>query len=346
MRNSPFNPKGFTLVELLVVIAIIGILIGMLLPAVQQVREAARRSSCMNNLKQIALAAHNFESGSGSFPTAGIESNGFYDTGEEYGSKYGLENLGWGFQVLPYIEMNNLYDARKAEGYLAANGGPNMQETDVLAFNCASRPERYVNMGSYIIEVGDYAGVLGSHNEPGWSGFSWEHFVDAKPNEESKVWTGIIAKGGQVNVNGPKVQKFGKVGFGAISDGSSNTILFAEKAANQADYAMEVSVTFPWWEVWGQYSGADWGMMRQFAPKDAQDGTAGTRAEILPLADRIPRGGSSYSIEQGFGSAHPGSFNASFGDGSVRSIRMDANIYILDQLGKRADGSVVDMSSL
>ena len=100
--------RGFTLVELLVVIAIIGILIGMLLPAVQQVREAARRTTCMNNLRQIGLASLNFESARMSFPTAGGQSNAFWDTGEELRQRHGHENLGWLYQILPFMEQQNL----------------------------------------------------------------------------------------------------------------------------------------------------------------------------------------------------------------------------------------------
>ena len=97
-RNRP----AFTLVELLVVIAIIGILIGMLLPAVQQVREAARRSTCQNNLRQLALASLNYESAHQELPI-GVRNNGSaaYSTEGEWG---------WGTFLIPYIELNNAYD--------------------------------------------------------------------------------------------------------------------------------------------------------------------------------------------------------------------------------------------
>ena len=106
------SKKGFTLVELLVVIAIIGILIGMLLPAVQQVREAARRTQCMNNLRQTALAALNFESAMMNFPTSGLQADSFSAAGGIFRAELGRENLGWGFQILAQLEQNNLRQTR------------------------------------------------------------------------------------------------------------------------------------------------------------------------------------------------------------------------------------------
>ena len=100
---------GFTLIELLVVIAIIGVLIALLLPAVQKVREAANRIQCANNLKQMGLAIHNFHDTYGYFPNQG---NTWY-TGISYnqdGSPPSPKNqqAGWGFQILPFIEQDNL----------------------------------------------------------------------------------------------------------------------------------------------------------------------------------------------------------------------------------------------
>jgi prepilin-type N-terminal cleavage/methylation domain-containing protein/prepilin-type processing-associated H-X9-DG protein len=101
---------GFTLIELLVVIAIIGVLIALLLPAVQKVREAANRTQCANNLKQIGLAVHNFHDTYGVFPTQG----GWWYTGPAYDASgtplgYKYQTAGWAFQILPFIEQDNLY---------------------------------------------------------------------------------------------------------------------------------------------------------------------------------------------------------------------------------------------
>jgi prepilin-type N-terminal cleavage/methylation domain-containing protein len=101
---------GFTLIELLVVIAIIGVLIALLLPAVQKVREAANRTSCANNLKQIGLAVHNFHDTYGVFPTTGawwVTGPAYDANGSPLGYKY--QTAGWMFQILPFIEQDNLY---------------------------------------------------------------------------------------------------------------------------------------------------------------------------------------------------------------------------------------------
>src|SRR5688572_16971829 len=108
--------RAFTLVELLVVIAIIGVLVGLLLPAVQAAREAARRSQCINNLRQVGVGCLNFQSAMGAFPTAGGAVEQFFNPAELSKAAYGYEGASWMYQILPYIEQQNLYNLRRGDG--------------------------------------------------------------------------------------------------------------------------------------------------------------------------------------------------------------------------------------
>src|SRR3954468_14492998 len=105
--------RAFTLVEILVVIAIIGILVSLLLPAIQAARESARRMQCQNNLKQIGLAALNFHDAKKAYPSAGTNSDDFYYTDPKIGATAGFDRFGWGYQILSYLEEAALYEAGK-----------------------------------------------------------------------------------------------------------------------------------------------------------------------------------------------------------------------------------------
>jgi prepilin-type N-terminal cleavage/methylation domain-containing protein len=343
--NKAESLRGFTLVELLVVIAIIGVLVALLLPAVQAAREASRRSQCLSNLRQIAIGCHNFQTAKGSFPSAGGVVEQFFNPDELSKPKYGYEGASWMYQILPYIEQQSLYNLRRGDG--AANAGfvkTGLAEKTVSLYNCPSRDPnaRYVVHGVNIYALGDYAGVMANWNDPGWAGFAWQTSRPPNEGEEEFVWTGILVKGGQVNKSaGPQIWKFQKVDFKSIEDGSSNTILLAEKAVRADAWTVTNINPFPYWEIYGYYTGADWPVMRLFGAIRPQGPNPSPEIPILGDSDRRTLG-----YEHGFGSAHPTVICTVWGDGATRAISMSADLYILDQLGKRSDGSTRSYNDL
>jgi prepilin-type N-terminal cleavage/methylation domain-containing protein len=350
--------RGFTLVELLVVIAIIGVLVALLLPAIQAARESARRSQCINNLRQLGIACQLFESSKKAFPTAGGAVQQFTATTENAKPLYGYENAGWMYQVLPYIEQQNLHDRRRGDGGL--NSGflrTGIVEVRVPTFNCPSRADRICVSGIYAYALGDYAGVMASHNSKGWPGFAWETSKDpatdpaTQQTEEVLTWTGILIKGGQVNIGaGPKIWKFAPVSTKRIEDGTSNTILLAEKAAQSKYWTTPNPIpgqASPYWELYGYYVGADWPHMRQFGSLVVNGNNDRPEVPVRGDSDVRPNETATFvPDEQGFGSAHPGIICAVFGDASTRTISQDADLQMLDSMGKRADQVVVSQESL
>ena len=192
------NQRGFTLVELLVVIAIIGILIGMLLPAVQAVREAARRTVCMNNLVQIGLATHNYEFAFGSLPPGTINK-----TGPIQNVAGNDQHVSWTVQLLRFLEHNGVADNFDIEaGTYAASNVP-ARAMEMTIYQCPSQGGTLNVSGT--AGLSNYAGC---HN-------SFETPIDVDNN-------GLLFLNSHVT-------------YGDIYDGSSNTILFGEFLGDATD---------------------------------------------------------------------------------------------------------------
>lgn len=335
--------RGFTLVELLVVIAIIAILMGLLLPAVQQAREAARRAQCLNNLKQMGLAAFNFESAKQHYPTSGGCSETYW--AEQNEPLNGFQNAGFHYQLLPYIEQENLMNMRRLNGWFG--GATPLSSTKIPAYNCPSRGERLANLGWTTVALGDYAGAMSSWNntlgKANWSwGFEWNNAYGPTDNEtRGYIWTGIISKDAHTDVSStpPTVTRLPKVRIATVTDGTSNTVMFLEKAVAVENWAFSVG-EWDWWELMGYHHNSDWGNMRMAGVKPLNDTF---QRPYNPSS--TPNADGRYT-EFGFGSAHSGLMNAAMGDGSTRNFNIDVDQRVLDFLNQRSDKQVINQDAL
>jgi prepilin-type N-terminal cleavage/methylation domain-containing protein/prepilin-type processing-associated H-X9-DG protein len=310
--------RGFTLIELLVVIAIIAILIGLLLPAVQKIREAAARMQCSNNLHQIALAAHNYHSSYNKFP-AGINRNG--GAGKNpVNAPDPTRRFCWIQALMPYLEQDNLekrwnYTNFNANQLDPATGkpGPGAWISQVVKpFVCPSdSPSPPVDNITDLPNVWadtSYTGVCGQ--------WCWR-------NQDSTA-DGVMHRNGQYSVQ-------------QITDGSSNTLMFTERSHLDPVYDAVLGPT-------GDYF-IGWGWLAFGGEGDCLSGTG------VPINYRLPTNFASLPGAtqnqlymwrvNAIGSNHSGGANAARADGSVAFLSNNISLTVLLALGTRSGGEVI-----
>lgn len=328
---------AFTLIELFVVIAIIAILIGLLLPAVQKVREAANRIKCTNNMKQIALALHNYESANGYFP------NSKRTEAQEIPGVAGARS--WALDIFPYIEQDNML--RGANGFnLAINwwlqGDPvnttGVVMTHIKIFQCPSAiPNRYQDKydpnplkrkkgatTDYFVPEGigaTYATVLSAQGKPALGTSPDAMYGLLRPVPEP---TTTIAM---------------------ITDGMSNTIAIGECAGREDVYRgrnrtpAQTDSSLP---NCARARGGAWATNdNPFELGVPPLGCSGANAALAPFAANQVRINGSNEWGGMYFSLHPLACNIAFADGSVRSLRETTDVWIIGALTTRSGGEVV-----
>ena len=319
----PESPRrAFTLIELLVVIAIIAILIGLLLPAVQKVREAAARLKCTNNLKQLGLALHNYHDTNLYFP--------FGHQNEALASPPVLpadlhRRECWFMNVLPYTEQTALFSAYKADtGTYLMYVTAAVQTAVVPGFSCPSDPTNpgFGANGGTTSFQGNYAVCAG--------GMTWN--TSTTPPVPTQVDTAYTADPGGMFYLDSKVKITG------VTDGTSNTLMASEGV-------IRGNGTGAWGEIGGYWGGAPHGAYAfstfRLPNTTVPDRVYSCKSTTFPNAPCENGNSGGLSGRWNFArSRHTGGVNAVLGDGSVKFVRNSIDLVTWQALGTRADGIV------
>jgi prepilin-type N-terminal cleavage/methylation domain-containing protein len=312
--------RGFTLIELLVVIAIIAVLIGLLLPAVQKVREAAARSKCQNQLRQLGIALHAYESGAGFFPPGGDNQGGW--------------GMSWMYHILPFIEQGPLYNKLVVTGnpgYANATNNTAVANVTIPSFRCPSSPLPAIGaVNNATTQPGDYTAIAGCMN--GIGGVSQTDY------------TGNTGR----STNNGVLYQWSKVKIMDITDGTTNTIILGEISGGYRATAGSSTLTdtrpgrafgflmgsnVDWTNATANSDnrGMNWTSMRyqiNYSGNATMDATTGIIAG---------QSGANHPLS----SAHPGGAGVVVGDGSVRFLTDGTALTILGPLSSRNDGIVL-----
>jgi prepilin-type N-terminal cleavage/methylation domain-containing protein/prepilin-type processing-associated H-X9-DG protein len=306
--SIPGGHSAFTLIELLVVIAIIAVLVGLLLPAVQKVREAANRMSCQNNLKQIGLALHNYHDSFRQFPPGGVTE----------GYCCGTKSRGtWTVYLLPFIEQENLY---KQYDFNAFNEDPVndfVRKQRIKTYICPSdinvrstdRPASGPGNGLQYAP-GSYRAVSGKTDGRGW-------FDNAEGLALPSDWKGVLHS--VWPAQGLNVEN-----FASVLDGTSNTLVVGEYHTRTTNRRR----TF-WAYTYTSYN--------------QSSVTIGQTRALLPDYDQcvaIGGGGGSNTCKRAFGSFHTNSINFLLGDGHVINISTSVDTVLLANMASAAGNEI------
>ena len=321
MKQNTFRLRaGFTLVELLVVIAIIGVLMGLLLPAVQQAREAARGLQCSNNLKQMVLGCMNHESTNQFYPSGGWHYHIVGDADRGFGKN---QPGSWIFSILPYVDQTALFNlsalgespAQEASGTKKKNN-ETLLTTPLPMLNCPTRrPARLIPFRSYefhnantpsSIVRSDYAGSYGgAEGNERFDDLTYQDVASGKWHAGTSYMTGVIFR-------------YSQMPAGKIYDGLSNTFLAGEKFIPPNYYNQASGYNA---DNEGAYCGEDNDNQRTSFRRPVQDRDG--------LNDTMI-----------WGSAHAGVFGMGLCDGAVQNVSYTINLEVFRNLGNREDGNI------
>jgi prepilin-type N-terminal cleavage/methylation domain-containing protein/prepilin-type processing-associated H-X9-DG protein len=333
--------RGFTLVELLVVIAIIGILVALLLPAVQAAREAARRSSCSNNLKQYGLALHNYHDVYKSLPPGGLWN--------VQNADWNVPGVSWQARILPYAEQQALYDK------INFNWTPGSAVDDNRGWNVVVNP----TTGQFLRQIpipyahcpsdetdplgldgnwaqSSYSGSLGSQRTPSADGNCNQFLDPAGVRHEALVWN---ADHGNTWRKQDVSGIFSRMGFqetmnlAAVLDGTSNVIMVGEILPACNDHTAG---------VW-HYNGMGNAHSSTSIPINTFTTCVATQQEAINRGYPFPQCyvKSNWNFSWGFRSRHPGGAQFVFCDGSVHFLSANLTYETYQALGGRADGRIL-----
>ncbi len=317
---SPLSPRAFTLVELLVVITIIGILIALLLPAVQAAREAARMLQCANNMKQIGLALHSHHEAKGDLP---VSTNSAYTRAPA--AIRAKTPFNWAVAIMPYMELGNLYD--QLDFTRLGNEPPNMymNKTVVPGFICPSDPagsspilrDRCSRWGDQAYSMGAwYSACYGPANV-------WSSCPSACPCGPLPRPDCYCCRGRDTGMFDSSA--INRISFRDVPDGLSNTIMTGETLPLYSVHAALWAAAGP-----DSITGIPLNVSLSFCVK----GVSGSGD---------PHNWKPTDYCDGFKSMHPGVLNFGLADGSVRGFSELIDYKLFNELGSRASGEMVSV---